>query len=122
MRDFAIKNLTLSYFHHIACKKRVANSGHYCQKLVTNGNRWQCPLPPLPERAVDEDDVDGGAEAGDGLDLQHVGLHLLREGQLLGQLKRSKVVWFRPTDQTDLEPIELFNVVSTIAGLNFIGF
>ena len=78
--------------------------------------------PSSPERAVDEDDVDGGAEAGDGLDLQHVGLHLLREGQLLGQLKRSKVVWFRPTDQTDLEPIELFNVVSTIAGLNFIGF
>ena len=33
-----------------------------------------------------------------------------------------RVVWFRPTDQTDLEPIELFNVVSTITGLNFIGF
>ena len=31
-------------------------------------------------------------------------------------------MWFRPTDQTDLEPIELCNVVSTIAGLNFIGF
>ena len=48
--------------------------------------------PSSPERAVDEDDVDGGAEAGDGLDLQHVGLHLLGEGQLLGQLKRSKVI------------------------------
>ena len=33
-----------------------------------------------------------------------------------------QLVWIRPTDQTDLEPIELFNVVSTITGLNFIGF
>ena len=41
----------------------------------------------LPECPVDEDDVDGGAEAGDGLHLQHVGLDLLREGELLRQLQ-----------------------------------
>ena len=52
-----------------------------------------CPLPAfLLESAVDEDDVDGGAQSGDGLDLQHVGLHLLRKGQLLGQLKRRSMV------------------------------
>lgn len=33
-----------------------------------------------------------------------------------------RLVWFRPTDQTNLEPIELFYVVSTITGLNFIEF
>ena len=30
------------------------------------------------------------------------------------------LVLFRPTDQIDLEPIERFNIVSTIKGLNFI--
>ena len=44
----------------------------------------------------------------------------IRAGKIL--IPGRVLVWFRPTEQTDLEPIELFNVVSTITWLNFIGF
>ena len=54
------------------------------QKMVTSVARSGHKLPKC---SVDEDDVDGGAEAGDGLHLQHVGLNLLGKGKLLRQLQ-----------------------------------